>query len=134
MYMSFILQELVKNFNFHRYDNMKNCLPNKKNPRHHRLETRQLILSAVAGDLAGLQGFREAGMDFTMSDYDGRTVLHFAASGGHLACVKFVLEQCGVAIDGTDRWGNTPLDEAETFGRNDVALYLREHSLPSQRN
>lgn len=107
---------------------MKHCLANKKNPRHHRLETRQLLLSAAAGDLVELQRFREAGMDFTMSDFDGRTGLHFAASGGHLDCVKFILEQCGVAVDVTDRWGNTPLDEAETFGREDVVNYLQKRS------
>lgn len=114
-------------FNFHRYDNMINS-PNKKNPRHHRLETRQLLLSAAAGDLSVLQFFYETGMDFTMSDYDGRTALHFAASCGHLSCVQFVLDNCKVAIDVKDRWGNTALDEAETFGRENIAEYLRQRS------
>lgn len=92
-----------------------------------------MLLLAAAGNLCGLKNFREAGMDFHMSDFDGRTALHFAASGGHLSCVQFVVEQCGVAIQGTDRWGNTPLDEAEIFGRDDVAEYLRKISSSPSR-
>lgn len=108
---------------------MKHSLPHKKNPRHHRLETRKLLLAAATGDLAGLKSFREEGMDFTMSDFDGRTVLHFAACGGYLACIQFVLEQCEVSIDCTDRWGNTALDEAQTFGKSDVVAYLQKSSI-----
>lgn len=42
-------------------------------------------------------------MDMTLSDYDGRTALHLAAAEGHLACVKFLIEQCEVPIDPRDR-------------------------------
>lgn len=64
-------------------------------------------------------------MDITLSDYDGRTALHLAASEGHMDCVVFLLEQCNVPFDPKDRWGNTPIDEAETFGHQDIVDFLK---------
>lgn len=77
------------------------------------------------GQRIGIEFVYAAGMDVTLSDYDGRTALHLAASEGHLDCIQFLLDQCHVPHDPKDRWGNIPLDEAETFGHHTVVDFLK---------
>ncbi|KAH1023318.1 glutaminase kidney isoform, mitochondrial isoform X1 [Dendroctonus ponderosae] len=117
-------EELIKKFNFHRYDNLKHA-PNKIDPRKHKFETKglnvvNLLFSAAAGDLPGLRRHMLNGMDMSLPDYDGRTALHLAAAEGHINCVEFLLKQCRVPYDMRDRWGKTPLEEALTFGHTAV--------------
>lgn len=65
----------------------------------------------------------------SLSDYDGRTALHLAASEGHLECVKFLITQCGVPHSMKDRWGRQPTDEARAFGHTSIVELLREWSV-----
>lgn len=52
-------EELVNEFNFHRYDNLKHAT-NKKDPRRHKYETKglsivNLLFSAASGDVTGMR-------------------------------------------------------------------------------
>ncbi|XP_050724458.1 glutaminase liver isoform, mitochondrial-like isoform X4 [Eriocheir sinensis] len=122
-------EELVQVFNFHRYDNLRHAA-NKKDPRKQKFESRgqkvvSLLFSASAGDVTAMRRYALAGLNMGQSDYDGRTALHLAAAEGHLDIVIFLLEKCHVPPSPKDRWSHTPADDAEEFGHQEVAEYIR---------
>jgi ankyrin repeat protein len=65
------------------------------------------------GDLEGLKKCFAKGEDLDVSDYDGRTALHLAATEGHAAIVTFLLDVASVNPSPVDRFGNTPFDDAD---------------------
>jgi len=79
-----LLQELVKVFNFHKYDNLRHA-SHKVDPRRHRFETKglnivNLLFSAASGDVTSMRRHHLSGMDMSAFDYDGRSALHLAAA------------------------------------------------------
>ena len=60
-----------------------------------------------------------------VSDCDGRTGLHLAASCGQMLTVRFFLD-LGARVDVTDNFGRAPLREAVEHGHSDAVLVLRE--------
>jgi lysophospholipase len=79
--------------------------------------------AAALGDVAQLRRLQEASADMSQGDYDGRTPLHLAVSEGHVDAVRFLVE-LRVDIEARDRWGNTPLLDAQKRDQPDIAEIL----------
>ncbi|CAI2171130.1 13868_t:CDS:10 [Funneliformis geosporum] len=90
-----------------------------------------ILLCSAAGtdDLDGMLLLSEnyEGMMLMLNcmDYDGRTPLHIACTGGHHRIVKFLLQN-GASVHMRDRFGHTPLYEAARNKHKHVINTLRE--------
>lgn len=123
-------KELIKLFNFHNYDSLKQIV-RKTDPRRRYTErkgqrTVNLLFGAYNGDVSTLRRKYLLNMDMNQTDYDDRTALHIAAAEGHLDCVKFLVNTCKVDLMPKDRWGFTPLDDARRFKKSQVEEFLNE--------
>lgn len=63
-----------------------------------------------------------------LSNRNGCTVAHWAASGGNLEVCRYLAEVVGVNFFVSNLGGNTPLTHAVAFGRLDVVQWLRKHA------
>jgi ankyrin repeat protein len=87
-----------------------------------------LLQVAARGDRAAMEALLERYPNHgNFRDYDRRTALHVAASEGHVDICKFLVEEKGVRINRSDRWGGSPLDDAHRHRQEDVVKFLREH-------
>ncbi|WP_327035094.1 glutaminase A [Micromonospora ureilytica] len=122
-------KELVNRFNFHVYDTLATGEDSgKRDPRRGRNEeavasTTRLLWAASHGDLEYVRLALAAGEDPNSADYDRRTALHLAASEGNLDVVQYLLDH-GADPTLRDRWGGTPLDDAERGAHGRVATVL----------
>jgi ankyrin repeat protein len=63
------------------------------------------------------------GADLEAKDNSGRTTLHSAAEGGHLECIKYLIDK-GADIEAKDYGGGTPLHSAAEGGHLECLKYL----------
>lgn len=132
-------KRLVDLYKFHHFDNDQNydkiynnnlAAPVKKDPRktsmndQRGLKIMQLMFAAQKGDLSALIRLHFQENDMTVSDYDGRTALHVAASEGHYTCCEYLLKTCSASPYTIDRWGKTAKDNAEEFNHSRVVRLI----------
>ncbi|XP_061591384.1 glutaminase kidney isoform, mitochondrial-like isoform X2 [Cololabis saira] len=124
-------QELVSNFNFHNYDNLRH-FTKKHDPRSRTEDDPNksvvnLLFAAYSGDITALRRFALSAVNMEERDYDSRTALHIAAAEGHEEAVLFLIEICKVNPNMKDRWGNTPIDDAMQFGHDVIVSILQKY-------
>jgi len=79
------------------------------------------------GDIKELSRLLKARVDPNACDYDTRTGLHLAACGGNFAVCKLLLRH-GADPTLKDRWGITPIDEANRTNNDAIETLCKEHS------
>ena len=76
-----------------------------------------MLFAAADNDLNELISLSASGYNFLHGDYDRRTAFHLAASENNLNALKYLCIQVGDkitdALNGKDRFGDTPYDNAE---------------------
>jgi len=121
--------EFGKLFNFHSYDNLVNLTSGKKDPRindqlEETVSTETLLHLVSKGEIRAVKRLVLGGSDLHVEDYDKRTALHLAASEGHLDLVQYLVKKkCD--LKSIDRWGNTPEQDAEREGHQEVVDYFK---------
>eukprot|EP00933_Yihiella_yeosuensis_P043271 TRINITY_DN38014_c0_g1_i1.p1 TRINITY_DN38014_c0_g1~~TRINITY_DN38014_c0_g1_i1.p1 ORF type:complete len:497 (+),score=121.79 TRINITY_DN38014_c0_g1_i1:70-1560(+) len=68
---------------------------------------------------------QQMGVDVNTPNNDKRTALHVAAADGLMETVVCLIEELNCNVNPVDRWNGTPLDDANQFGQEEVANYLR---------
>jgi len=78
-------------------------------------------------DISVFKFLVENGADYNFKDLiDGSSLLHLAATEGHLDKVKYMVEELGLSIDDLDDDYKTPLSSSMLFSQVDIAEYLIE--------
>jgi len=84
-----------------------------------------MVCSIVVNeDVDALQSWYNAGVDFNVADYNGRTALHVAVAHGLSDHVTYLLAH-GADPRAVDINGVTPLDEAHKRCLNDIVAQLK---------
>ena len=82
---------------------------------------------ASFGDLAGLKSYiaesAEDGLKEAL-DIHGRSPLHWAAASGHTEMVNYLVDECEIDVNCTDKFGLTPVSHASRAGKEDMVALL----------
>ena len=127
-------KQLIEKYQFHIFDSLSSDnINNKKiNPRliksdHNRELTLKLLFAVSEGDISELKRLISVGGSENTKDYDNRSLLHIAASEGYNNIIKYLLKFSNIEIDITDRWGNTPIDDAKKYNHIEIIDLLTNY-------
>ena len=83
----------------------------------------KMLAAAASGDIATVNQYMQGKMDPNANDYDNRTALHLAASGGHEEVVKLLLNS-NADVQKRDRWGGLAAYESKRHGHASITRIL----------
>ncbi|VDM24622.1 unnamed protein product [Toxocara canis] len=90
----------------------------------------EMCSSASQQDLKTLTAWIMAGANPNETDYDGRTALHFAVENGNKEITEYLLKH-GANAEAVDKFGNTPISEAEKGNNPEILGLLKTLHGPS---
>lgn len=93
---------------------------------------KQLVDSALSGDLEGVKSALVAGVGIDARSNSGATALELACGEGHLQIIDLLLAS-GADVNAADSWGSTPLMASVSKGRADVVARLLAHGADANR-
>lgn len=85
----------------------------------------ELIEESAKGNERDVKQCLDYGADVNFKHYDKRTALHLACVEGHLEIVQILLD-AGADTEVEDRWGRSPLEEAEAGGWKEIVDILKQ--------
>lgn len=88
--------------------------------------TLQLLFHASKGDLPKVKEMLDKITPVDSTDFDLRTALHVAACEDQSDVVKYLIER-GANVNAEDRWGSTPLADAQHYGNIEICKILEKH-------
>ena len=123
-------EKLVSLYNFHNFDHLLRDSM-KKDPRQSKYQEKteninNLCLAANNGDLNEIKRLHANNISLDGEDYDGRTAMHLAATAGQAHVLNYLI-QSGAEVHKEDRWGNTPLMDAQRMGYKSSVILLNKN-------
>ena len=123
-------KEFISTYNFHNYDSLL-TERKKTDPRYRQDGLKRntifaLLAAASEDDLHEVIRIAASGISIGDSDYDGRTALHLAASNGCDDVLRYLLDK-KVNPSPQDRWGGTPLDDAQREQHESSVKILKKY-------
>jgi len=89
----------------------------------------KMCRAAAEGDLSTVRSLVENGVNPNLSDYDGRTMMHLAASCGNIDILNYLLSLMNIVfVNPVDITGGTPLDDARRHEQRIAITVLLEHN------
>lgn len=124
-------KELIRRFNFHKFDSLLFDGNKKIDPRRQKYETKvnevmSLIFAASNGDLEEVKRLHAFGVDLNQGDYDNRTALHLAVAEKRTEVVDYLITN-GANAEAKDRWGATPFSDAKLIKDKKIEMLLNSN-------